>query len=105
MTEQYTPTTEDIREYVETADRVTAHMFSHDTPDAAKAFDRWLAAHDAQVRAEALREAAEFIQPWNYDRPDDWTEEARVEATCADALRTEADRIANTNPHERSAHD
>ncbi|WP_323986220.1 hypothetical protein [Microbacterium plantarum] len=58
MAEQYTPTTEEVREYLEAADRVTAHMFSPDAPDAAEAFDRWLAAHDAQVRAEAIRTAA-----------------------------------------------
>lgn len=58
-TEQYTPTTEEIREYIEAADRATAHMVALDAPATVAAFDRWLASHDAQVQVEALRDAAD----------------------------------------------
>lgn len=78
----YTPTTETVRERF--ADGFPRAGYIQALED----FDRWLAAHDAEVRAAALREAAEFIQPWNYDRPDDWTEIARSEAASADTLRT-----------------
>lgn len=40
------------------ADRVTAHMFAPGA-DSVEAFDRWLAAHDAEVRAEAQSDPAE----------------------------------------------
>ena len=49
---EYTPTTEEVREYIRAADRVTAHMFAG-SADSVEAFDRWLAAHDADVRAES----------------------------------------------------
>lgn len=48
----YTPTTEEIRDYIRAADRVTAHMFG-DAVDSVEAFDRWLATHDAEARAIA----------------------------------------------------
>ena len=50
----YTPTTDDVRdEWIESGQgspTVRLH--------AGAAFDRWLAAHDAEVAAQALREAA-----------------------------------------------
>ncbi|WP_217183389.1 hypothetical protein [Streptomyces sp. AC495_CC817] len=54
---EYTPTTEEVRDYIRAADRVTAHMFSG-AADSVEAFDRWLAAHDAEVRAAAIEAAA-----------------------------------------------
>lgn len=30
---------------------------------------------------------AEICQPWNYDRPSDWTEHAKTMVECADAIR------------------
>lgn len=66
MTEQYTPTTEEVREYVEVGgeprpwEEVTPESESKEAARAA-AFDRWLAAHDAQVRADALREAGDGV--------------------------------------------
>src|SRR3546814_16038349 len=57
---EYTPTTAEIREYVEVGgeprpwEEITPETESKEAARAA-AFDRWLAAHDAQV----LRDAAE----------------------------------------------
>ena len=59
---EYTPTTDEVRDYIRAADRVTAHMFSAASPDAVEAFDRWLAAHDAEVRAGVVAEEPE----WEY---------------------------------------
>ena len=48
-------------EYVPTADEIR-YRVEHDwEPYGDGSFDAWLAAHDAQVRAEALREAASTI--------------------------------------------
>ena len=55
---EYTPNTREVREYIRAADSVTAHMFSPDAIYAVEAFDRWLAAHDAEVRAEAESDPA-----------------------------------------------
>ena len=57
----YTPTTATIR--AEYAGRVEAWEMTYAEQEAARAeevveFDRWLRAHDAEVRAQALREAA-----------------------------------------------
>lgn len=57
----YTPTTEEVRDYIRAADRVTAHMFAAGA-DSIEAFDRWLAAHDAEVRAGFVAEEPE----WEY---------------------------------------
>lgn len=57
MTE-YTPTTEEIREFIEAADRVIAGRVAG---SAAEAFDRWLSAHDAKrAQAETSRELDEM---------------------------------------------
>lgn len=58
----YTPTTTTIR--AEYAGRVEAWEMTYAEQEAARAeevveFDRWLRAHDAQVAAQALREAAD----------------------------------------------
>ena len=58
----YTPTTATIR--AEYAGRVEAWEMTYAEQEAARAeevveFDRWLRAHDAQVAAQALREAAD----------------------------------------------
>lgn len=60
MTES-TPTTEEVRDYIRAADRVTAHMFAG-SADSVEAFDRWLAVHDAEVRAGVVAEESE----WEY---------------------------------------
>ena len=60
----YTPTTATIR--AEYAGRVEAWEMTYAEQEAARAeevveFDRWLRAHDAEVRAQALREAADWL--------------------------------------------
>ena len=45
----YTPTTEDVE---------FCFVGEYDPEMRSRAFHRWLAAHDAEVRAQALREAA-----------------------------------------------
>lgn len=60
----YTPTTDDVR-----AEYIDRNMFPVDRRMAREAFDRWLAAHDAVVRAMAFSE----------DRHGDCTGEAYVE--------------------------
>ena len=60
----YTPTTATIR--AEYAGRVEAWEMTYAEQEAARAeevveFDRWLAAHDAEVAAQALSEAADRI--------------------------------------------
>ncbi|MDY0829106.1 hypothetical protein SK224_08185 [Microbacterium sp. BG28] len=57
MSDTYTPTTEEVRD-------AYANFFEgHRAISRRRAFKRWLAAHDAQVRAETLREAARWY--WN----------------------------------------
>lgn len=52
MSDDYTPTTEQVREAFRTA---VLHPDDIDLDDApGREFDRWLAAHDAGIRAEAL---------------------------------------------------
>lgn len=97
MTDPYTPTTEEIREYLEAADRVTAHMFSPDAPDAAEAFERWLAAHDAQVRAEALRKAGSWYWTHAEETMRQTVPQGDHYVSVSQWLVDEADRIADTN--------
>lgn len=52
MTEEYIPTTEQVRDFIEAADRVLASP-----GNSVEAFDRWLARTLSEARAEALREA------------------------------------------------
>ncbi|MDN6271913.1 MAG: hypothetical protein L0J23_04440 [Bifidobacterium crudilactis] len=47
MTQEFSPSTVTVRE-------MFAHGDSASYEDSVAAFDRWLAAHDAQIRAEAL---------------------------------------------------
>lgn len=60
---EYTPTTEEIREYVETGGEPRPWVELDDTEKAlekarSEAFDRWLAAHDAEVRASVESDPA-----------------------------------------------
>lgn len=72
---EYTPTTAEIREYVEVGgeprpwEPVTEESDALDARRAA-AFDRWLAAHDREVAAKALEDAAndEARRKYLYDR-------------------------------------
>ena len=55
----YTPTTDEVRDaYVDTGWAADGSLSDPRDPDE---FDRWLAAHDAEVRAQALREAADEL--------------------------------------------
>lgn len=57
MTAEYTPTTEEMREYVEMGGQPTPWLPPTPEADAARAaaFDRWLAAHDASLEAVARK--------------------------------------------------
>lgn len=61
---EYTPTTDEIREYIETGGEPRPWVELDEAEKAREkarvaAFDRWLAAHDAEVRAD---EAAQWAQ-------------------------------------------
>ena len=58
---EYTPTTEQVRVAYQDHRDFQSIMKGLDRPgdvEAGREFDRWLSAHDAEVKAEALREAA-----------------------------------------------
>ncbi|SNS43379.1 hypothetical protein SAMN06309944_0237 [Micrococcales bacterium KH10] len=83
---EYTPTTEQVRDaysfdpVAEYHDPITPHHVIN-----GRAFDRWLAAHEAEVKAEALREAVKDI---------DYAGLGTYEAnTVVSWLSTRADRI------------
>lgn len=65
---EYTPTTKDVREVW-----IYAHIITHDEGEDfhGAEFDRWLAAHDAEVRAGVVAEEPEgfYVIP-NRDAPD-----------------------------------
>lgn len=54
---QYTPTTKKVR----LGYAVSAIWPSATDPERAAEFDRWLAAHDAEVSAQGFREGVDFI--------------------------------------------
>lgn len=57
MVDEYTPTTEEVR-----TDYVMAYADAQSSQlEAQIAFDRWLAAHDAETRRQAAREWADRI--------------------------------------------
>ena len=80
----YTPTTDEVRdEWIESGQgspTVRLH--------AGAAFDRWLAAHDRDVRAQALREAADVL-----DRQPAKAKHGLPMMLRADWLRDRANRI------------
>ena len=57
MSDDYTPDTDEVREsfYVHAYSRDMEHL-------RAAAFDRWLTAHDADIRTAALEEAATLLR-------------------------------------------
>ncbi|MGV3564178.1 MAG: hypothetical protein ACO1ON_12950 [Nocardioides sp.] len=59
--EPYTPTTEDVRDVYTDWHATCEPEISPEESRRARApeFDRWLARHDAEVKVQALREAAE----------------------------------------------
>ena len=87
----YTPTTATIR--AEYAGRVEAWEMTYAEQEAARAeevveLDRWLRAHDAEVRAQALREAADVL-----DRQPAKAKHGLPMMLRADWLRDRANRI------------
>lgn len=87
MTDENTPSTEDVRNWFAYGSG-PRHTWDESRQD----FDRWLAAHDAQVRAEALRDAADAMD--NTDDPDSlYVSNGDIDLW----LRARADRIADTN--------
>jgi hypothetical protein len=69
---KYTPDTTDVRESYARAEADAEYKRRGIHPEQYteyhEEFDRWLAAHDREVRAKALREAADFlpasVHPW-----------------------------------------
>ena len=72
MAEEYVPTDEEIREYVEVGGEPQPWLPYEPEKDAARAaaFDRWLADHDARVKADALEDLVRDGIP-DFD-VDDW---------------------------------
>lgn len=62
--DEYTPSVAEVRERYVDGFPIDTWVVARDSVGAE--FDRWLAEHDAQVRAEALREAADIAS--EYDR-------------------------------------
>ncbi len=79
---EHTPAPEQMRNYY-------ASGLDDLTPEQSVAFDRWLAQHDAEVAAKALREAADqFVR--------DWTEVALGGAGyVAETLRARAEAVTS----------
>lgn len=94
MSEPYTPTTEDIRAAYENRAIIGPPAMAADYEEAAAQFDRWLAAHDAKVKAEALREVADSFSP-------DVRRGAPIHpALISAALRSRADKIEKGSTDE-----
>ena len=82
--DEYTPTTGEVRRFFVEGKSEEMHAASWIDRYAGE-FDRWLAAHDAEVAARALREAAEAAY-------DEWPGGSGVHCT-PEWLRVRADRI------------
>lgn len=91
----YTPTTAELRrDYSRPG--VLGEFAAQDIAEAEAEFDRWLAAHDREVKARALREAAEspelhneITAEMNRNLPFSW----HASNGARNFLRAEADRI------------
>ena len=84
MADKYTPTTDDMRQCYVDQNTEGEYGYWDGGKIAAAEFDAWLAEHDAQVAAKALRDAAEWIAGYDLDG-----QEYRVETLLEDR----ADRI------------
>ncbi|HRN30348.1 MAG TPA: hypothetical protein PK890_11710, partial [Terrimesophilobacter sp.] len=62
---EYAPTTREVRERFIDGFPIDTWVVARD--DAGRDFDRWLAEHDRQVKAEALREHAKRLRYWTRD--------------------------------------
>ena len=87
MTE-YTPTTEVVR----LQHTGGWHVESIPGRNALAEFDRWLAAHDAEVAANALRDAADVMDHRSLNTWGDYYGASLVEA-IVDNMRVRAERI------------
>ncbi len=81
---QHAPTTDEVREYIRAADRVTAHVFAG-AGDNVDEFDRWLAAHDTEVRGAERERIIQDMQERAH--PDDWGVPCVYVETYAKRLR------------------
>ena len=99
MSEQKTPTTERVRDLYRGAtgwrweDHDDHTDLSRLRASLAAEFDAWLAEHDAKVRADALREAADKFEQnpdgeWGF-----WMDYQGWSMDATEPLREEADRI------------
>lgn len=69
VADDYTPTTAEIREYVETGGEPRPWVELDEAEEAlerarGEAFDRWLATHDAEVQAQVVAEEPEWEYGW-----------------------------------------
>lgn len=89
----YTPTTDEVEHHY-----AYDELYSMDCEADHHAFRRWLAAHDAEVAAQALREAADALDAYQGDVPDDprWTCDLGYYGE-AEWLRDRADQITKEN--------
>src|SRR5690606_3140006 len=85
---EYTPTTAEVAaQYTRGWASKRVRLMKSDEEAASAEFDRWLARHDAEVAAKALRDAADDLTPGD-DKVDDWGIEAGL-------LRARAARLSS----------
>lgn len=106
---EYTPTTEEIREYVETGGEPRPWVELDEAEEArekarGEAFDRWLAAHDAEVLRAA---AAELEDSIHHLDPAYQSDLSFINCTRIDAklLRERADCIAGVPVKQENDND
>ena len=94
-------TTKDVR--TELADGIAGRAMNWRAAkareDAQLAFDDWLAAHDAEVRARALDDAAEALE--TYARETYWRDDSTFHTINKDAVTDAAKRIRDRARAER----
>lgn len=96
MSEPYTPTTEAIRNFASAGMLALGGELSRSGPaERDRAFDRWLAAHDAEQRAEALDGAAREM-PELREMPTRWGPVDGVRAWLNDRAQTVRDERSTT---------
>ena len=97
----YTPTTDEVEHRY-----AYDELYSMDCEADHHAFRRWLVAHDAEVRAQALREAAEVMlkikSPFHWQLPTTPKEQGTTE-TPAVWLRSRADLIKQGGHYQTGA--
>lgn len=96
----YTPTTEEIREYVETGGEPRPWVVLDEAEKSrekarAAAFDRWLTAHDAEVAVSAIEKAiTDAPRAEIHVGPNDWREATTIAFLQhrAATIRTEGEK-------------